>query len=152
MPSLDNCIASIFEPGNPGNATDSGAITTPHYSGFFLLEETIDHFELDAEDEVTAWFLGGPDVIVTITGTWSGIIKADVGQEGPPGTITFVERAAGSITTNGTHPASSGVRWMRYVMTGYVSGVALIYLAGVDFAQHILVEEGGATIGKLKLE
>jgi hypothetical protein len=151
-PSLDSCIASIFEPGNPGSATDSGAITKPHYSGFFLLEESIDHFELDAEDEVTEWFLTGDDVISTFAGTWSGIIKADVGQEGPPGTITFVERAAGSITTNGTHLAATGVRWMRYVMTGYVSGTCLIYVAGVDFAQYILVEEGGAAIGRLKLE
>jgi hypothetical protein len=31
MPSLDSCINSIFEPGNPGLATDSGAITVPHY-------------------------------------------------------------------------------------------------------------------------
>lgn len=27
---LDDCITSIFEPGNPGNRTDSGTITTPH--------------------------------------------------------------------------------------------------------------------------
>lgn len=29
---LDDCIASIFEPGNPGSATDSGAITIPRYA------------------------------------------------------------------------------------------------------------------------
>jgi hypothetical protein len=29
--SLDNCIDSIFEPGNPGNATDSGTITVPRF-------------------------------------------------------------------------------------------------------------------------
>jgi hypothetical protein len=29
--SLDSCIGSIFEPGNPGNATDTGAITTPRF-------------------------------------------------------------------------------------------------------------------------
>jgi hypothetical protein len=32
MPAeLEACISSIFEPGNPGNATDSGAITVPRY-------------------------------------------------------------------------------------------------------------------------
>jgi hypothetical protein len=150
---LDDCIASIFEPGAPGLATDSGAITVPEYSGFFLLEESIDHFELDAENEITDWFfVTGQITFVTIAGTWSGTIKADVGAEGPPGTITFVERAAGSITTNGTHLASSGTRWMRYVMTGYVSGVALIYIPGAIPALHILIEEAGAAIGKLKLE
>jgi len=30
-PSLESCIGSMFEPGNPGNATDSGAITIPRY-------------------------------------------------------------------------------------------------------------------------
>jgi hypothetical protein len=29
--TLDSCIASIYEPGNPGSATDSGAITIPRY-------------------------------------------------------------------------------------------------------------------------
>lgn len=148
--SLDSCIADIFEPGNFN--TDSGAITTPHYSGFFLLEETTDHFELDAEDEVTAWFLStGSDFVVNIAGTWSGTITADVGEEGPPGTITVVG-SSGSITTNGVYQTTRGQAWMRYRMTGYVSGTALIYVPGADFAQHILVEEGGATVGKLKLE
>jgi hypothetical protein len=35
MPSLDSCINSIFEPGNPGSATDSGTITVPKFGTVF---------------------------------------------------------------------------------------------------------------------
>lgn len=74
MPSLDSCIASIFEPGNPGNATDSGTITIPRYPRDVAVEETA-----AASDVTDGSLFAIYNVLVTETATAADSPLADYG-------------------------------------------------------------------------
>ena len=151
MPSLDSCIASIFEPGNPGSATDSGAITTPRYSGFLLNEEQTEGDILDHLNDVTPWILVpvGSTWQLTISGTWSGSIAIDTSYTND----TDVMNGAPLFFTNGSHsegPVAFSF-YHRFRMYSYSSGAAMLDIA-ILRDQYILIEEAGASIGRLKLD
>lgn len=149
--NLDSCIASIFEPGNPGNATDSGAITTPRYSGFLLTEELTEGVDLDSLNDASPWIFVeiGSHWQVIVTGTWSGAIAIDTSYT-PDDTVM---NGAPSIFANGTYsegPVAFSF-YQRFRMSSYSSGVAVLDLH-ILRNQYILIEEAGASIGRLKLE
>jgi hypothetical protein len=166
MPSLDSCIASVFEPGNPGNATDSGAITTPHYSGFLLMEDTTNFDDLDHLDDATPWLFipagtTAASWYLIVTGTWSGTIYQDYGVEDATSTADGgIADIAYSYTdptyvihTNGTYTPGQtvGPFWIRWRMAIYGSGAATLQ-AALPWPRHILIEEAGVVVGRLKLE
>jgi hypothetical protein len=147
--NLDTCIASIFEPGNPGNATDTGAITTPHYSGFLLTEEMTEGVILDSLGDATPWVLvevGGYWQVI-ITGTWSGVIGMETSYV-PEDATVFPAFTANGTYTQGPVAFSFYIRWS---MMSYTSGFADLNIH-VLRDQYILIEEAGASIGRLKLE
>jgi hypothetical protein len=150
-PALDSCIESIFEPGNPGNATDSGAITRPHYSGFLLTEEMTEGVVLDSLGDASPWIFIeiGSHWQTIITGTWSGGIAIDTSYTADDSVMNGVP----SIFTNGTYgggPVAFSF-YQRWRMASYSSGFADLNIH-VLRDQYILIEEAGASIGRLKLE
>ena len=157
--ALDSCIESIFEPGNPGNPTDSGTITTPHYSGFLLMEELTNFDDLDHLDDATPWiFIPAGTTAASwsliVTGTWSGTIRNDYGVEDSAGNVTYSSTdPVYVIHTNGTYTPGQtvGPFWIRWRMGTYGSGAATLQ-AALPWSRHILIEEAGAVVGRLKLE
>ena len=149
--SLDTCIASIFEPGNPGSATDSGAITIPEYSGFLLNEDQTEGDILDHLNDVTPSIFVpvGSTWHITITGTWSGWIAIDTSYS--PDDIPM--NGEPLFDTNGTYsqgPVAFSF-YQRFRMAAYSSGAAMLDIH-ILRDQYILIEEAGASIGRLKLE
>jgi hypothetical protein len=150
MVSLDSCIASVFEPGNPGNATDSGAIAKPHYSGFLLTEELTEGVVLDSLGDATPWVLverGGYWQVI-VTGTWSGVIGFETSYV-PEDATVFPAFYANGTYAEGPVAFSFYIRWS---MMSYSSGFANLDIGVLSRNQYILIEEGGASTGRLKLE
>lgn len=153
-PPLDACITSLFEPGNPGNATDSGTIATPHYSGFLLQEDPTEVFELAATDDATSWMYtpAGGSYSASVTGTWTGLIVQDYGQQDSTGTVNYLYTdPVITIIINGSGIGPAGPSWWRLRMASHGSGTA-IFSAHPEFDCYLLIEEAGAAIGRLKLE
>lgn len=154
MATLDSCISSVFEPGNPGLATDTGTVTTPSFSGFLLLEDPTEHSELAATDDATDWMFtpAGGHYTSTVTGTWTGLIVLDYGEKDATGTVNYVSTdPAITIIINGSGFGPAGPAWWRLRMATHGSGTA-IFDAHPEFDCYFLIEEAGAVIGRLKLE
>src|SRR4029450_1504446 len=159
---VDNCISNIFGPGNPGNGTATGSVSTPHYSGFLLTEEMTEGDDLDHLNDVTPSIFvpGGSTWHVTITGTWSGAIAIDTGYSAED----IPMNGDATIVANGVYsegPVAFSF-YQRFRMASYSSGVAVLDIH-ILRNQYILIEEAGVTvtadgamatsaIGRLKLE
>jgi hypothetical protein len=155
--SLDTCIADLFEPGNID--TDSGTVTTPHYSGYLLLEESLPPDAITVGQSSTwVWMPDYATLTFDVSGTWSGQIYFDAGSAVPPdGHAEFRGTAASPIiTSNGSYnqPGAGGLGGVYWRLRfGSGSGTALVSVTGLQ--SRFLIEDPTSptgVLGLLKLE
>jgi hypothetical protein len=114
-PSLDSCIASIFEPGNPGNATDSGTITVPRFPMDVSLNEAA-----SAGDVVTAGFgyvVAAAETATAGDSSDATVTAAPAGTTWNPADKQTITLSNGNLTATAT-TSNSGVRTILGLSAG----------------------------------